>query len=128
MNFNELKSATEFMWGSDSIIEDTIIDGIYDTSTASHGGYLVDITKVPELAKYGAKTNIPNIRAFEEDYEALKVLWLFPELLKNPEEAYKWLNTETVTQYDKDNKFLEEFPKRREQIDILGNDVNEFER
>lgn len=126
MNTTDLISATQYMWGSDPIIEDTIIDGIYNTTTARHGGYLVDITKIPELSKYGDKTNIPNIRAFEEDYEALKVLWLFPELLNNPEESYKWLTAETVNRFDRDNSFLEDFPKRRI-LDTIRKE-EEFER
>lgn len=112
MTLSKLISITEYMWGNDVQIYNTKIEGIYDTTTARHGGYLVDINLHPELKKYGSKTNDSSIRAFEEDYEALKVLWVYPELLKNPEKASEWLNSETVIRFDKDDSFLKDFPSK----------------
>lgn len=113
MILSKLLSVAEYMWGTDSQIVNTKVEGIYDTTTARHGGYLVDVTIHPKLEKYGAKTNEPHIRAFEEDYEALKILWVYPELVNNPENASKWLTADNVTRFEKDDKFLKDFPKCR---------------
>lgn len=109
MNIKELKLVTEYMWGSNPVVKPTIIDGIYDTQTDRHGGYLVNIEKIPQLTNYGEKTNISNIKAFEEDYEALKVLWVFPKLINEPEKAHKWLTPEQVIKYESGVDFLEDF-------------------
>ncbi len=112
MNLSKLISATIDMWGHEAEIFNTKVKGIYDTRTARHGGYLVDITIHPELKEYGARTNDSSIRAFEEDYEALKVLWIYPELINNQKNADEWLNAETVIRFDKDDSFLKDFPER----------------
>lgn len=109
---NKLISITKDMWGNEPQVFNTKVKGIYDTSTSRHGGYLVDINIHPELKKYGCETNEPSIRAFEEDYEALKVLWLYPELINNTERVSEWLNSETVIKYDSDDRFIKDFPKR----------------
>lgn len=111
MNISDLISATADMWGYDPKVSNTVVKGIYDTTTARHGGYLVDVTIHPKFEKYGEKTIIPNIRAFEEDYEALKVIWIYPELLKNPENAKEWLTAENVTRYEQNKEFLNDFPE-----------------
>lgn len=111
MNLRELVSATEYMWGNAPEVFDTKVKGIYDTTTARHGGYLVDITIHPELGKYGAKTNITNIRAFEEDYEALKVLWVYPELINNLENVKEWLTADDIIRGDENTDFLKDFPE-----------------
>lgn len=121
MILSDLISATEYMWGGDAQVFNTKIDGIYDTSTARHGGYLVDTTLHPELRKYGDKTNIPSLRAFEEDYEALKVLWLYPELINNIKESENWLTPENVIRFDNNDNFLKDFPNRR----IIENEIEE---
>lgn len=113
MVLSELISITQDMWGGDAEVFSTKVEGIYDTTTARHGGYLVDTRFHPELKQYGAKTYKSYIRAFEEDYEALKVLWLYPQLINNPEKAEEWLNKESVIRFDKDDSFLREFPSRR---------------
>ena len=123
MVLSELISITQDMWGGDAEVLPTKVDGIYDTTTARHGGYLVDTRLHPKLRKYGEKTFNSHIRAFEEDYEALKVLWLYPQLLKEPEKANEWLNEKTVTRFDEDDKFLKEFPTRR----IILNEPEEEE-
>lgn len=112
MNLSKLLSATEYMWGHDAEVFKTKVNGIYDTRTARHGGYLVDISIHPELKKYGAETNNSSIRAFEEDYEAMKILWVYPELLQNPEKAKEWLTQENVIRYEADDSFLKDFPER----------------
>lgn len=113
MVLSELISITQDMWGGDAEVFSTKVEGIYDTTTARHGGYLVDTRLHPDLKKYGAKTFNSYIRAFEEDYEALKVLWLYPQLINNPEKAEEWLNKESVIRFDEDDRFLREFPIRR---------------
>ena len=113
MLIRDLEYATENKWGSGIKVFKTKVKGIYDTTTARHGGYLVDINLHPELSKYGAKTNIPNLRAFEEDYEALKVLWVYPQLINNIKEAKSWLTPESVIRYDDNNNFLKDFPERK---------------
>lgn len=110
MNSHDLISATEYMWGQGAKIYDTEIDGIWNTDTDRHGGFLVDINIHPELSKYGDKTNISNIRAFEEDYEALKVLWVYPKLINNPEAAKEWLTVDNVIKFDKNDDFIKDFP------------------
>ena len=111
MLLRDLEYATENMWGREPRVCITKVKGIYDTTTARHGGYLVDINLHPELSKYGAKTNIPNLRAFEEDYEALKVLWVYPQLINNIKEAKSWLTPENVIRYEADDRFLKDFPE-----------------
>jgi hypothetical protein len=122
---SDLISVSEDMWGNEAQIFNTKVEGIYDATTARHGGYLVDIKMHPKLKKYGAKTNNSNIRAFEEDYEAMKVLWIYPELLQHPEKASEWLTAENVIKYDKDNSFLKDFPKRNI---IESQEEEEYER
>ena len=113
MSLSELISITQDMWGREPEVFNTKVEGIYDTRTAGHGGYLVDTRLHSELKGYGADTFNSNIRAFEEDYEALKVLWLYPQLINNPERADEWLNEKTVVRYEPDSNFLKEFPTRR---------------
>lgn len=110
---SELIQITGDMWGKYGIeVKNTKVKGIYDTQTGRHGGYLVDIEIHPELKEYGDKTSNPSIRAFEEDYEAKKILWIYPQLINNPEEAKKYLTAENVIRFDKDDSFLKDFPKR----------------
>lgn len=123
MNLSKLISITENMWGNSPQVFNTKVEGIYDTSTSRHGGFLVDINIHPELKKYGWETNDSSIRAFEEDYEALKVLWIYPELINNPEKADEWLNAETVIRFDGDDSFLKDFPERN----IIQNQEKEEE-
>ena len=111
MNKENLNLATVNMWGNNPQVSKTGVQGIYDTTTVRHGGYLVDITIHPKLGRYGEKTNIPNIRAFEEDYEALKVLWVYPELIKNPENARDWLTADNVIRYEANREFFNDFPE-----------------
>lgn len=112
-SINKLKSITRDMWGENPEVIFTKVRGIYDTNTNRHGGFLVDINLHPELKDYGSKTEHKDIRAFEEDYEALKVLWLFPELIRSKENIDEWLNKDTVVRYEDNKKFIEEFPERR---------------
>lgn len=112
MELYKLENVTRNKWGEDPQVFNTLYEGIYDANASRHGGYLVDITINPELKGFGAKTIENNIRAFEEDYEALKVLWLFPKLIKSKENVYKWLNKDTVIKYDDNKKFIEKFPER----------------
>ena len=109
---NNLFSIAEELWGSQPEINETKVNGIYDVNCSRHGGYLVDISKHPDLKNYGDKTYNPNICAFEEDLEALKVLWLYPELINNKENVDKWLNPKMIMDTYKGSEFLEEFPKR----------------
>ena len=113
MILSSLIPVTEDMWGSDAQVFETEVDGIYDATTSSHGGYLVDINLHPELKKYSVKTINPSLHAFEEDYEALKVLWLYPQLLKCPQKVDEWLTCENVTKYEKNQQFIKDFPKRK---------------
>lgn len=113
MELYKLENITIDMWGGDIQIFNTPYEGIYDTSTRRHGGFLVDTNLHPELRGFGEKTTERNIRAFEEDYEALKVLWLFPKLIRSEEDIDKWLNKDTVVRYDSDKRFIEKFPERR---------------
>ena len=123
MRLSELVAITQDMWGREPEVFNTKVEGIYDTRTAGHGGYLVDTRLHPELKEYGANTINSNIRAFEEDYESLKVLWLYPQLINNPEKAEEWLNENTVVRYEPDSNFLKEFPTRK----IIINDSEEEE-
>lgn len=109
VSYNDLISAGTELWRDGCTVKDTIIDGIYDCSTAGHGGFLIDTNIFPELAKYGDKTSIPNIVGFEEDYEALKILWIFPQLIHDDAFRNK-INLDMVTHYDSNNSFAEEFP------------------
>lgn len=109
MNLSQLISATEYMWGYNAEIFNTKVKGIYDTRTDRHGGYLVDINIHPEFKKYGAETNNSSIRAFEEDYEAMKVIWLYPSLVNN-KKWYDNLKIDEVVRYESDTKFKREFP------------------
>jgi len=118
MRLSELVTITQDMWGREPEVFNTKVEGIYDTRTAGHGGYLVDTRLHPELKNYGADTRNSNIRAFEEDYEALKVLWLYPQLINNSERANEWLNEKTVVRYEPNSNFLNEFPNRK----LLDND------
>ena len=95
--------AGEELWGDDARVYETRVDGIYNCDTARHGGYLVDTNVFPELAKYGEKTSIDNIVGFEEDYEALKVIWAVPEVLEKVQlnnNWYKDLTLDKVLHYE----------------------------
>lgn len=112
MNLSELVSITKDMWGNGAEVFNTKVKGIYDTRTDRHGGYLVNIKIHPEFKNYGAETKNSYIRAFEEDYEAMKILWVYPELLHNPEKAKEWLTKENVIRYEANDNFLKDFPKK----------------
>ena len=115
-NFSDLVTAAESLWGDEATVLDTNVEGIYDCHTPRHGGYLVDTTVFPELAKYGDKTPIDNIVGFEEDYEALKIIWLVPEVLNKTQldnDFIKNLTIDQVTKYDNNDNFKNEFPTRR---------------
>lgn len=112
VSFSNLEEAGADLWGSeDVVVEDTIIDGIYNCYTARHGGYLVDTDIFPQLTKYGAKTSVNNIVGFEEDYEALKILWIFPMLINNEDFKNK-LDLDMVLHYEDslNDDFRKEFP------------------
>ena len=117
ISYQDLVAAGESLWRDDATIYKTNVDGIWDCHTAGHGGYLVDATKFPELAKYGDKTSVDNIVGFEEDYEALKVIWVVPEVL--PEKILsnnnfiKNLTIDQVTKYDNNDNFKNEFPDKK---------------
>lgn len=114
--YQDLVSAGESLWRDGATIYDTDVDGIYDCHTAGHGGYLVDTAKFPELAKYGDETCIDGIVGFEEDYEALKVIWAVPEVLSEKQlnnNFIKNLTIDQVTKYDNTDDFKNEFPERR---------------
>ena len=99
----DVKIAGEELWGDDARVYETRVDGIYNCDTARHGGYLVDTNVFPELAKYGEKTSIDNIVGFEEDYEALKVIWAVPEVLEQVQlnnNWYKDLTLDKVLHYE----------------------------
>lgn len=116
VSYDDLVRAGEDLWRDGAVIRPTKVDGIYDCSTDGHGGYLVDTTKFPELAKYGEKTYIDNIVGFEEDYEALKVIWLHPEVLADVQldsDFIKNLTIDQVTKYDNTDEFKNEFPERK---------------
>lgn len=96
-------------WREGAKVRETNVDGIFLCTTSGHGGYLVDIEKHPELKKYGDSTYNKQINAFEEDYEALKVEWLYPSLVNN-KEWYNNLTIDEVVRYESNNKFKTEFP------------------
>lgn len=123
-SYKDFVTAGESLWGEDCSVYDTVIDGIFDCSTAGHGGYLVDTTIFPELAKYGDKSSVANIVGFEEDYEALKVLWVFPQLIKSEDFKNK-LNLDMVLAYDEDKSFAKEFPTMGGNISMNENKLNE---
>ena len=56
VSYNDLISAGTELWRDGCTVKDTDVDGIYDCSTAGHGGFLIDTNIFPELAKYGDKT------------------------------------------------------------------------
>ena len=97
------------MWREVAEVSKTNVDGIFKCITNGHGGYLVDIKKHPELKKYGCSTYNKQINAFEEDYDALKVEWLYPSLINN-QEWYDNLKIDEVVRYESNNKFKTEIP------------------
>lgn len=117
ISYQDLVAAGESLWRDDATIYKTNVDGIWDCHTAGHGGYLVDATKFPELAKYGDKTSVDNIVGFEEDYEALKVIWVVPEVLSEKilsnNNFIKNLTIDQVTKYDNNDNFKNEFPDKK---------------
>ena len=115
--------AGEELWGDDARVYETRVDGIYNCDTARHGGYLVDTNVFPELAKYGEKTSIDNIVGFEEDYEALKVIWAVPEVLEKVQlnnNWYKDLTLDKVLHYEDslNDDFRKEFPNKKEIAEV----------
>lgn len=115
--------AGEELWGDDARVYETRVDGIYNCDTARHGGYLVDTNVFPELAKYGDKTSIDNIVGFEEDYEALKVIWVVPEVLEQIQlnnDWYKDLTLDKVLHYEDslNDDFRKEFPNKKEIAEV----------
>ena len=123
ISYQDLVIAGESLWRDDATIYETRVDGIWDCHTAGHGGYLVDVTKFPELAKYGEKTSIDNIVGFEEDYEALKVIWAVPEVLEKiqlDKDWYKNLTLDDVLKYDDklNDEFRKEFPNKKEIAEV----------
>lgn len=123
VSYQDLVIAGESLWRGDARIYDTRVEGIYDCQTAGHGGYLVDTDVFPELAKYGDKTPIDNIVGFEEDYEALKVIWAVPEVLEQiqlDKDWYKNLTLDDVLRYDDklNDDFRKEFPNKKEIAEV----------
>lgn len=119
----DVKIAGEELWGDDARVYETRVDGIYNCDTARHGGYLVDTNVFPELAKYGDKTSIDNIVGFEEDYEALKVIWVVPEVLEQIQlnnNWYKDLTLDKVLHYEDslNDDFRKEFPNKKEIAEV----------
>ena len=115
--------AGEELWGDDARVYETRVAGIYNCDTARHGGYLVDTNVFPELAKYGDKTSIDNIVGFEEDYEALKVIWVVPEVLEQIQlnnNWYKDLTLDKVLHYEDslNDDFRKEFPNKKEIAEV----------
>lgn len=108
---NELVSLGTEMWREGATVKNTVVDGIFDCTTAGHGGYLVDVVKHPELKEFGCSTSNSMINAFEEDYEALKVIWLYPKLVKN-KEWYDNITINNIICYETNNKFKEQFPNK----------------
>lgn len=100
-----------YMWREGAKVRETNVDGIFECITNGHGGYLIDIEKHPELKQYGWTTYNKQINAFEEDYEALKVEWLYPSLVKN-QEWYNNLTIDEVVRYESNNRFKTEFPHK----------------
>jgi len=126
MRNKDLVLIAENMWGNEAQIRETKIKGIYEAITPRHGGYLVDINIHSKLKNYGSKTEDLHIRAFEEDYEALKVLWVYPQLIKNPYRSEEWLNEENLMKYESNSNFLKDFPRKN----IIENEEkdNEYEQ
>ena len=123
VSYQDLVIAGESLWRDDARIYDTRVEGIYDCQTAGHGGYLVDTNVFPELAKYGDKTPIDNIVGFEEDYEALKVIWAVPEVLEKiqlDKDWYKNLTLDDVLRYEDklNDEFRKEFPNKKEIAEV----------
>lgn len=123
VSYQDLVIAGESLWRDDARIYDTRVEGIYDCQTAGHGGYLVDTDVFPELAKYGEKTPIDNIVGFEEDYEALKVIWAVPEVLEQiqlDKDWYKNLTLDDVLRYEDklNDEFRKEFPNKKEIAEV----------
>lgn len=123
VSYQDLVIAGESLWRDDARIYETRVEGIYDCQTAGHGGYLVDTDVFPELAKYGDKTPIDNIVGFEEDYEALKVIWAVPEVLEKiqlDKDWYKNLTLDDVLRYDDklNDDFRKEFPNKKEIAEV----------
>ena len=123
VSYQDLVIAGESLWRDDAKIYETRVEGIYDCQTAGHGGYLVDTDVFPELAKYGDKTPIDNIVGFEEDYEALKVIWAVPEVLEKIQldrDWYKNLTLDDVLRYDDklNDDFRKEFPNKKEIAEV----------
>lgn len=123
VSYQDLVIAGESLWRDDARIYDTRVEGIYDCQTAGHGGYLVDTDVFPELAKYGEKTPIDNIVGFEEDYEALKVIWAVPEVLEKiqlDKDWYKNLTLDDVLRYEDklNDEFRKEFPNKKEIAEV----------
>lgn len=118
-SYTDLVRAGEDLWRDGAVVKGTNVDGIYDCYTAGHGGYLVDTDVHPELAKYGEETYIPNIVGFEEDYEALKIIWAYPEVLSGKVQLnsdwYNKLTLDDVLRYDSslNDDFRKEFPDKR---------------
>ena len=108
---NELVSLGIEMWREGATVKNTAVDGIFDCTTNGHGGYLVDVVKHPELKEFGCSTSNSMINAFEEDYEALKVIWLYPKLVKN-KEWYDNININNIICYETNNNFKEQFPNK----------------
>lgn len=123
VSYQDLVIAGESLWRDDARIYETRVEGIYDCQTAGHGGYLVDTDVFPELAKYGDKTPIDNIVGFEEDYEALKVIWAVPEVLEKiqlDKDWYKNLTLDDVLRYEDklNDDFRKEFPNKKEIAEV----------
>ena len=123
VSYQDLVIAGESLWRDDARIYETRVEGIYDCQTVGHGGYLVDTDVFPELAKYGDKTPIDNIVGFEEDYEALKVIWAVPEVLEKiqlDKDWYKNLTLDDVLRYEDklNDEFRKEFPNKKEIAEV----------
>lgn len=123
VSYQDLVIAGESLWRDDARIYETRVEGIYDCQTSGHGGYLVDTDVFPELAKYGDKTPIDNIVGFEEDYEALKVIWAVPEVLEKiqlDKDWYKNLTLDDVLRYEDklNDEFRKEFPNKKEIAEV----------
>ena len=120
INHDDLVQAGTDLWGEGAVVNDTIVDGIYDCYTNGHGGYLIDTDIFPQLKKYGEGTSIDNIVGFEEDYEALKILWVFPMLINNEDFKNK-LNLDMVLRYEDNlnDDFRKEFPTIGGSIEVI---------
>lgn len=120
INHDDLVQAGTDLWGEGAVVNDTIVDGIYDCYTNGHGGYLIDTDIFPQLKKYGEETSIDNIVGFEEDYEALKILWIFPMLINNEDFKNK-LNLDMVLRYESslNDEFRKDFPTMGGSIEVI---------